>query len=105
MFDFDSPLFTSLCNRLFHHGTRSKGERLYRTNQVIHCGVSHEALQCEVRAKVQGSAPQPYEVTVSCKQDSKAVYFTGKCTRRKCASNKCAITGDFIIKNKTIFNK
>src|SRR5580658_2824316 len=81
MFDLDSPNFLGLCNRVFHPGTRAKGEWLFKENKVSHCDLTNEGAHCEARAKVQGAAPQPYEVTFSCWQQSKSsVVFNARCT-------------------------
>jgi superfamily II DNA or RNA helicase len=80
MFDLDSPLFLGLCYRVFHHGTRVKGERLYKENKVVYCTVKNEGAHCEASAKVQGSAALPYDVTLSCSQQAKTVLFNARCT-------------------------
>jgi len=69
-----------MCNRIFHHGTRSKGERLYRDNKVIQCEVTNEGGQCDAMARVQGSASLPYEVNLSCRQESRGVVFNARCS-------------------------
>jgi superfamily II DNA or RNA helicase len=81
MFDLYSPNFRELCNRVFHPGTRSKGEWLCQEKKVIHCAVTNEGNLCQVSAKVQGSTPLPYEVTFSCWQQSKStVSFNARCS-------------------------
>jgi superfamily II DNA or RNA helicase len=80
MFDLYSPKFQQLCEGLFHHGTRAKGEQLYGGSKVAHCEVTNLGMQCDAVATVQGSAPQPYEVTLRCWLHSRQVFMNARCT-------------------------
>jgi superfamily II DNA or RNA helicase len=80
MFDLHSPKFQELCERRFHYGTRAKGEQLYREKKVLQCEVTNAGMKCEAVAKVLGSAPSPYEVTMACWLIDRELFLKGTCT-------------------------
>jgi superfamily II DNA or RNA helicase len=80
MFDLNSPKFQELCDRRFHYGTRAKGEHLYQGSKVAHCEVTNLGMQCDAVAKVQGSAPQPYEVILKCWVHARQVFMNASCS-------------------------
>jgi superfamily II DNA or RNA helicase len=80
MFDLHSPKFQELCERRFHHGTRAKGEQLYRENKVIRCEVTHLGMRCQAEAQVRGTSPAPYDVQVDCWVQSRQLFLNASCT-------------------------
>jgi superfamily II DNA or RNA helicase len=80
MFDLHSPKFQELCERRFHHGTRAKGDQLYRENKVIQCKMTNVGTSCRAEARVRGTSPTPYEVTLDCWLHSRQVFLNASCT-------------------------
>jgi superfamily II DNA or RNA helicase len=80
MFDLNGIKFLRFIETIFHPGTRAKAERIVAENKIVSFQARKSPGAWELTAKVQGSAPAPYEVRVLCGEMTGEIFLNDRCT-------------------------